>query len=169
MKITGVVHAIESFRIVADMINEENAVEMVDFVKKGAGEITTGLEADFGAVFELSFDLDFVRASDDAVNFWYGKTTFVIGLGATFGADDFGVDEGGEGGMIFVFEVIAHNNNALILAELRSGHGGGNFVGVKRLPGEGRFDHVGDDFVGFVSDFTDTGGFGTQARIWGGN
>ncbi len=65
-----VVHAVEGVGDVADVVDEKNAVEVVNFVEESAGEVAAGFEADFGAVFEKSLDLGFVRATDQTVNFW---------------------------------------------------------------------------------------------------
>ena len=163
------VHAEESLGLVLDVVDEENAFEVVDLVEQGAGEIIFGSQADFGAVFEESFDLDFLGAGDETVEFGNGEAAFVVGLGFAVGLDDFGVDEGGEGVFGFVLEVVADDDNALVDAELGSGHGGGELVGVLLLPLQGGGGHIGDDLVGFIGDFADTAGFLAQAGVRGGD
>ena len=163
------VHAEEGLGLVFDVVDEENAFEVVNFVEQGAGEIIFGSQADFGAVFEEGFDLDLFGAGNEAVEFGDGEAAFVVGLGFAVGFDDFGVDEGGEGVFGFVFEVVADDNNALVDAELGGGHGGGELVGVLLFPLQGSGGHIGDDLVGFVGDFVDTAGFLAQAGVRSGD
>ncbi len=86
-----------------------------------------------------------------------------------FGADDFGVDQSGERLIVFVLKVVADDDDALIDAELRSGHGGGKFVRMLLFPLQGILNHIVDDSVGFVGDFADAGRFLAQAWVGGGN
>ena len=50
------------------MIDEKNAVEVVDFVQNSAGEKTVNFDADFLAIFGLGFDAGFLRAWNFAVD-----------------------------------------------------------------------------------------------------
>ena len=159
------IHTEESLGLVLDVVDEENAFEVVDFVEQGAGEVIFGFQADFGAVFEEGFDLDFFGAGNEAIEFGDGETAFVVGLGFAVGLDDFGVDEGGEGVFGFILEVVADDNNALVDAELGGGHGGGELIRVLFFPFQGSGGHIGDDLVGFIGDFADTAGFLAQAGV----
>ncbi len=165
VEVAFVVHAVESVFLAADVVNEEDAVEVVDFVKKGAGEKTFGLQANFVAVLEKGFNFYLAGATDFAVDFWHRETAFEIGFDFAFGADDFGVDESGKMVIGFVIEVVADNDNALVDAELRGGHGGRKFVGVLFFPFEGFCDHVANDFLGFGGDFANFGGFSAETRV----
>ncbi len=137
-----VTHAIEGIGGVADVVDEKDAVEMVDFVHKGAGEKTTSFEANFGAIGKKSFDFDFFRAFNEPVDLWYRETTFLFLDKLAAGADNFWIDESGERLVLFVVKVVAHNDNALILTHLGSGHGGGDFIGVFFFPREGGSNHI---------------------------
>lgn len=169
VEVSFVIHAIESIFLAADVVDEEDAVEVVNFVKKGAGEKTFGLQTDFVAVFEKGFNFDLAGTTNLAVNFWDGETAFEIGFDFAFGADDFGVDEGGKMVIGFVVEVVADNDDALVDAELRGGHGGRKFVGVLFFPFEGFCDHVANDFLGFGGDFANFGGFSAETRVRSGD
>ncbi len=138
---------------------------MVDFVEEGAGEEISGFDADFLAVFEEGFDFGFAGAADETINLGDGQTAFGLSDDFAFGFDDLGVNEGGEGILGFVVEVVANDDDALINAHLRGGHGGREFVRMSLFPVERKFDHVGNNFMGFISDVMNLGGFGTQARI----
>ncbi len=118
---------------------------MVDFVEESAGEGIFGLDADGGAVFEEGFDFDFGGARNFAVNGGDGEATFVVDGGFAFGFDDFWVDEGGEGLVLFVVEVVADDDNAAVEAELGGGHGRREFIGVVFFPFERSLAHFGDD------------------------
>lgn len=61
VEIAFIVHFEESFFIIFNVIDEEDAVEMIDLMEKDAGEGTFGFDADFGAIFEESFDAGFFR------------------------------------------------------------------------------------------------------------
>lgn len=123
-EVAFVVEAIESVFLAADVVDEKDAVEVVNFVEKSAGEETFGFEADFLAVFEESFDFSLARATDATINLRNRETAFVISLDFALSADDFGVDEGGEMMIFFVVEVVTNDNDTLVDAELRGGHGG---------------------------------------------
>lgn len=83
--------------------------------------------------------------------------------------DDAGVNEGGEAIFFLIFEIVANDNNALIKAELGSGHGGGKLIRVFFFPIKRSFDHLVDDFFGFGVDFGDLLGGLTQAGGWSSN
>ena len=134
LEVAVLIHTEESLGLVFDVVDEEDAFEVVNFVEEGAGEVIFGSQADFGAVFEEGFDLDFLGAGNEAVEFGNGEAAFVVGLGFAVGFDDFGVDEGGEGVFGFVLEVVADDDNALVDAELGGGHGGRELVGVLFFP-----------------------------------
>ena len=134
------------------MVNEEDAVEVVDFVLKSAGEAAGGLDADFGAVNELGLDSDFVGAGDKAIDEGDGEAAFVVLDSAAVGLDNLWVDEGGKSGVRLVFEVVTDNDDALINAHLGGGHGGREFVGVIFFPVEASLSHVGDNLAGLVGN-----------------
>lgn len=161
VEVAFVVHAVESVFLTANMIDEENAVEVIDFVEESAGEEAFGFEANFAAVFEQGFDFDFARATDAAINFRDREAAFKISFGLAFGADDLGVDEGGEVIVGFVFEIIADDNNALVNAELWRSHGGRKLIRMLLFPLEGASNHIANNFAGFVGDFANFGRFET--------
>lgn len=97
---------------------------MVDFVHEGASEIIVGFDADFTTILELGFDFDFAGTGDETIDFGDREAAFVLGDGATFGADDFGIDEGGKGIVLFVIKIVTYDNDALIDTHLGGGHGG---------------------------------------------
>ena len=134
LKVAVLIHAEESLGLVLDVVDEEDAFEVVNLVEQGAGEVIFGFQADFGAIFEEGFDLDLFGTGNEAVEFGDGEAAFVVGLGFAVGFDNFGVDEGGEGVLGFVLEVVADDDDALVDAELGGGHGGGELVGVLFLP-----------------------------------
>ncbi len=126
------------------MVDEKDAVEMVDFVEEGTGEVARGLEADFGAVFKESFNFNLMWAADESINLGDGEAAFLIFVDFALGADDFGVDKGSEMLVVFIVEVVTDDDNALILAHLRGGHSGRKFVRVLSFPSQGSGAHVGD-------------------------
>ncbi len=165
VKLSFVVHLEESGGVVFDVVNEEDAIEVVDFVEEGAGEGAFGFDADRSAVFEECLDLDFGGAFNEAVDEGNREATFVIFFGFAFGFDDFWVDEGGEVDVLFVFEVVTDDDNAAVKTELRGGHGSRKFVRVSFFPVEGSFAHVGDDVSSFFGDCVDLATFLTEARV----
>ena len=124
-EVAFIVEFIKGLRIVLDMIDKEDAIEMVDFVQNSAGEKIGGFEANFGAIFELSFDAGFGGARNFAINGWHRKAAFVIFDNFAFGFDNFGIQESSEVGIVFVIHVFANNNDALIVAKLWCSHRGG--------------------------------------------
>lgn len=143
---------------------------MVDFVEQDAGEVGFGFDTDFGAVFEAGFDFDFGGAGDEAVEFRDGKATFVVGLGFASGFNNFGVDKSGEGGgVVFLLHFVADDDNADVGADLRGGHGGGDFMGVGFFPVEGEGAHMSDyGFDTFVNLANFLGLF-AQSRVRSGD
>ena len=49
----------EGISFIFDAIDEEDTVEMVNFVSKSASEFIGSLNTDFGTIFELGFDANF--------------------------------------------------------------------------------------------------------------
>src|SRR4029077_11207272 len=76
----------------AQVLDEENAVEMVDFMAERAGEEV--LAADFKGftLGVLRFDRDELRAQDVAAEAWNGEAAFFFAL-FPFGMDDFRVGQ----------------------------------------------------------------------------
>ena len=156
-KVAFVVELVESIFLVANMIDKENAVEMVDFVQDSAREKAFGFEFDFGAVFELCLNAGLGRARNLAVNSWDGETTFVVAQDATFGFDDDGVDKGNKVVVAFFVKIFADKNNAAVIAELRCGDCGREFVLVFFFPCQRSLGHLTDNLADFVVDFGDRG------------
>ena len=149
------------------MVDEKDAVEVVDLVLEDAGELAVGFDADFGAVFEDGFDFDFLVAGNFAVDFRNGETALVIGKDFAVFFDDFWVDKGGKTGVFLVFEVVADDDDAFVHAHLRGGHGGGKFVRMTGFPVNRKLAHIGDDLLDFAVDASDFGRLLTQARVGG--
>lgn len=168
-KVAFVIESVEGVFLVADVVDEEDTVEVVDFVEESASEEAFGLEADFVTIFEEGLHFNLMGAGDAAVDFGNRETAFVINFFFTFGTDDLGVDEGGEMLVFFVVEVVADDDNALVDAELRGGHSSREFVGVVFLPVEGAFNHIRNNRAGFVGDFTNFDGFGAETGVGSGN
>lgn len=168
-EVAFVVEAVESVFLVADVVDEENAVEVVDFVEKGASEEAFGFEADFVAVFEEGFDFGFAGAADAAIDLGDREATLIVSLDFAFGADDFGVNEGSEMTVLLVVKVVADDNDALVDAELGRSHGGREFIRVLFFPVERTFNHIRNNRAGFVGDLANFGGFGAETGVGGGN
>ncbi len=86
-----------------------------------------------------------------------------------FGADDFWVNESGESLLIFVVEIVADDDNALVNANLRGCHGSGKFIGMLIFPIQRKRNHIGDDLMSLVGDGADASRFLTEARVWSGD
>ena len=134
VEVSLVVHTEKGVFLVFYVVDKEDSVEVVDFVKEGASKRIFGLDSDRSSVFEESLYLDFCRARDKAVKRRDREATFVIGRWFAFGADNFGVDEGGEGVVFLVVEIVADDDDTLIVAELRSCHGRRKLVRVVFFP-----------------------------------
>lgn len=152
-----------------DMVDEEDAVEVVDLVLENAGETVGGLNADLGAVFEEGFETGFGVAGDKTVDVRNGEAAFVIGGFFAFVFDDFGVDEGDEIGVFLFVHVFADDDNALVVAQLRGGESGGEFEFVGFFPVEGGLAHFGDNVEDFRGDLADFGGFFAEFGVGGGD
>jgi len=142
---------------------------VINLVHETASEVAFSFNSNFVAVFNEGLDFDFTGARNKAVNFRNGETTLIVTGDFAFGFDDFGIDEGGEGVIGFIIEIIAYQNDALVNSELRGGNGGRKFIGVGLFPFEGGFKHVSNNLVGFVSNLIHLTGFLTEARIWRSN
>ena len=71
--------------------------------------------------------------------------------------------------IFFVVKIVANNDDAFVVAELRGGHGGREFVGVGFFPRDGVFTHFLDNFSELGVIKTNLSGFLAQARIRGGD
>lgn len=67
------------------------------------------------------------------------------------------------------FHIVTYDNNALINAHLRGGHGGRELKGVVFFPVKGKFDHISDNLFGFIGDEFDFLRLLTQTWIRGSN
>lgn len=157
MEVAVVVEFEEGVAVVFDVIDEEDAVEVVDLMEEGAGEVAGGLDADFGAIGELGFDASFIGAGNETVDEGDGEAALVVFDGATFGFDDFGVDKCGKCGMGLVFHVISYYNDTLVYTHLGCGHRSGELVGMFLFPVETGLSHVGNNLAGLIGDFRDFG------------
>ena len=165
IKIALVVHAEKGGFIVFYVVNEENAVEMVDFVKKSSSKRVFGFDADGGSVFEEGLDFDLFRTRDEAVNRRDRETTFIVFFGLAFGFDDFWVNKSGKIGVFLIFEIVANDNDAAVKTELGSGHGGRKFVWMVFFPCQRSLAHFSDDIKSFVGDMIDFFAPLTKPRI----
>ena len=78
--------------IVADMVDENDTVAMVDLVLQDACQKAVGLDADFVAVDIDGFNADFAVAGNFAVKILDTEATFVIVGDFAFILDDFWID-----------------------------------------------------------------------------
>ena len=78
--------------IVAYMVDENDAVAMVDFVLQDACQKAVGLDTDFIAVDIDGFNADFAVAGNFAVKILDTETAFVIIGDLAFVLDDFWID-----------------------------------------------------------------------------
>ncbi len=134
LQVTFVVKAVKSVLVVLDMINEENAIQMVDFVHEGASEVAISFEADFSTVFEHGFDLYPVRATNQAINLRNREASLMFFDDFAVSFDNFRIDEGGEGVVFLIIKIIAHDNDALVYAHLGGSHSSGKLKGVCLFP-----------------------------------
>lgn len=111
------------------MVDEYDAVGMVDFVLEHACEESISFEAEFVAIDVHSFDANTAVAGDFAIIPADTKAAFIIGDELAFVFDDFGVDERNEFFVVFVLELRAHDNHAVESVDLDSCQCGADFVG----------------------------------------
>ena len=155
LEISVFVELEEGISFIFDAIDEEDTVEMVNFVSKSASEFIGSFNAYLSAIFEFSFDANFRVAWDLTINKWNRKTAFEIFDNFTFLFDDFWVDKGSEGSICFVIHTVADNNQALVNAELRGSHSGRELVGVRFFPFEAGIDHCLDHIFNFIGNIVD--------------
>lgn len=169
LQIAVFVEAVKGVVVVLDMVDEEDTVEMVDFVHEGAGEVAFGFDADFATIFEQSLDFDFLRAADETINFGNGETAFLLFDDFAVSLDDFGVNQGGKRVLFFVIEIVADDDDTLVDPHLRGGHGSREFIRMGFFPIKRKANHVTDNFASFVSNLVDFGRFLTKTRVRGGD
>ena len=104
----------EGIGFIFDAINEEDTVEMINFVSESASKFIGGFNTYFGTIFEFSFDANFRVAWNFAIDKWNGEATLEIFDNFAFLFDDFWIYEGREGSIRFVVHTVADNNEALI-------------------------------------------------------
>lgn len=151
------------------MIDEHDAVRVVDFVLEHAGEEAIGFESDFVAINVEGFDADAVVAPDFAVKPVDAETPFVILVRATFAFDNFRVDKRDEFLDGFVVKVAAHDDDPLETVDLDSGKGCTDFVRPGILPVETRVGHVLDELACLIGHDVHTVGLLSEMRIWEGD
>ena len=166
LKIAFVVKLVEGVFLVFDVVDKENAVEVVDFMHKGASEEIGCLEANFGAVFELGLNANFGWAGNFAVNGRNREAAFVIVEDFALGFDNFWVKQWNKSGIILIAHVFTDNNDALIVAKLWGSHSGRKLEFVLIFPINTGLNHLFDDFGNFWVVYFGLSGFFAQARIW---
>ena len=147
VEVALVIHLKPGGFIVANMVDEEETVEVVDFVEESAGESAGGANADFGAVEKAGLYPSLRRAGNKTVVERNGETTFVVGQSLALGFYYFRINQSSESRLGLVFHVITDDDNADVVTHLGGGHGGGEFVRVGVLPVEGKANHLIDDFL----------------------
>ena len=130
---------------VCNVIQEDHAVSVVDFMLKNARQKTLGFDADIPAACIERTNADFWIARHDAVDVLYAEAAFMVEFGRTFVFDDFRVDERNEASIFFVVEVAPHDNDPLETVDLDGGQRDAKFVGARCFPIKGGSFHVGDE------------------------
>src|SRR5216684_6183135 len=112
------------------MLDEKNAVEVIDFVAEGAGQKVFAADLERFALGILRFYRDELRPDDVAAKAGYGEAAFFFAL-FTFGVNDLGIGEDDLGFGVFsagdVNDVDAKGKADLRRGEadtLRGVHGG---------------------------------------------
>ncbi len=134
VEVALVVHAIKGVGLIFDVVDEKDAVEVVNFVEEGASEGIFGFDADGSAIFKQGFNLDFGGAGNFAVDGGDGETALKVGDDFALGFDDFRVDEGGESFVFLIVEIVTNDDDATIEAELRRRHCRRKLVRVRFFP-----------------------------------
>ncbi len=134
LKVTFVVETIKSIFVITDVVDKENAIEMVDFVHEGTSKVAISFEADLGTIFEHGFDLYLVRATNQAINLRNREASLMFFDDFAVSFDNFRIDEGGEGVVFLIIKIIAHDNDALVYAHLGGSHSSGKLKGVCLFP-----------------------------------
>src|SRR3990167_2628042 len=116
------------------MVNENQAVVMVNFVLNDPGQKTFGPESYRLAVLIKSSEPNFAMARHFAINVFDTQAAFVISLDFTFFFDDLRVDKDTKGFILFVVEVVSDDNNLVRLVNLDGRQGYADFVRPVGLP-----------------------------------
>lgn len=150
----------------AEVVEEHDAVEMVNFVLEAAAEKAFGLEGLGGAVFIQVANLDPLMALDDAVEIGEAEAAFFAVHHLWAGCDEGGVDhedagDAGGGGAVpfFALHFGLDDDEFLENADLRRGEADA----LCRVEGG---DHVGQGGAGFISDLCDRGRGLAQRGVW---
>src|SRR6266849_6493183 len=163
----------------AEMLDEENAVEVVDFMAEGAGEEVFATDFKKFALGVLRLDSDKLRAQDVATEAGNRKATFFFAL-FTFGMDDFRVGQNDFRFGIFPAGYVDHGD-AQIKTDLRRSqadalrgvHGGEHIFGKLLQVGVEVFYRCGgflEDEVAVLDDGVDFArrGHGLRRDGWRG-
>ena len=150
------------------MVDEKNAVEVVDFMLDDTGEAVSGFDTDIGAIFKQGFDAGFGISWDEAIDVGDRETAFVVFGLLAFVFDDFWVDQGDEIGIFFVVHVFTDDDDTFVVAELRGSHGSGELKLVFFFPVFGSFAHFCNNVEDFGGDLADFGRFFAKFGVWRG-
>lgn len=153
------IESIEAVRLVAEVVDKEQAICVIDLVLDDARQEALGLEADFVAVDIAGFDANFGPARYAAIDAVDTEAAFEVGEFFAFKFDDFGVYESGKFTRVFVVEIFADDDDAVETVDLDSGERGADFVWPGVLPVETSADHVVDESPRVIGDDVDAGGF----------
>lgn len=141
---------------------------MVNFVEQSACEEIAGFEADLAAILELGFNFDPAGAFNETIDFGHGKTTFIVTGGFMgVGLDDFGVNQGGEVGVVFIVKIVTHDNDATVDADLGRGESSRELVWMRSFPFKREANHVANYIMDFVIDGADLGRGLAQSGVGG--
>ncbi len=145
----------------AEVIDEENAVQVIDFVLEGAGQKLLTGKLDALAVLILRFHDLPCGAGNGLAETGDAEATFFAGL-LSFAEDDFRIDDDDLVGLVFA-QADVDDRDLLAEPDLRSGQPDA-FGGIHRL------EHIGDRLVQFrrieLSDGIRLAAPGRDRRIW---
>ncbi len=166
LELAFVVKAVEGIFLALDVVDKDDAIDVVYLVLDNARQEAFGLDADFVAIRVEGFDTDFAPAFDAAVAAFDAQAAFEIFDLLALVFDDFGVDERRELAGVFVLEAAADDDDTLQAVNLYCGQGSADFVRTAVFPVKAGACHVGDEGVDSIGDDVDFGGFLAQVRVW---
>lgn len=150
------------------LVEDEDALEVIELVLDAAGEEAAGAEFEAFAVFVGGFDGDDGRTEDVAADVGETEAPFFVGFGRAFEGEELGIDEdhcvgGGAWRIgirrIFVAGWDVEHEEGDGEADLRGGEA--DSVGVVH-----EFDHAFGDPAGLIGDFFDSLG-GLSKSLFG--
>ncbi len=150
-----VVEAEEGLGVIFDMVDEDNAITMVNFVLENARQEILGGHPELLAVDIQRFNLDLLVPWHLAVNARHAEAALEVLDDIAFALGDLWVNKYRKGMILFVVIIITNHNDFVEPIDLNGGQRYANFMIATLVPADSCGLHVFDNLLNLVGNNAD--------------